>query len=144
MLMRTDPFRALDQLSQALWGTRSPTSAPTSLLPMTAYRDEGTFVVQLDLPGVDPASIDVTVEQNVLTVHAERKAAAGEGAELLIDERDNGVLGRQLVLEDTLDVDRLSAAYDDGVLTIQVPILEPARPRKIEIATTPEPRALSA
>jgi HSP20 family protein len=129
MLMRTDPFREFDRLTETLWGTKARPSA----MPMTAYRDDGSFVVHLDLPGVDPDSIDLTVEQNVLTVHAERTAPAGNGAERLIDERPYGVFDRQLVLGDTLDLDQLAAAYDAGVLTIRVPVSEKAQPRKIEI-----------
>ncbi|HEY7043150.1 MAG TPA: Hsp20/alpha crystallin family protein [Nocardioidaceae bacterium] len=129
MLMRTDPFRDFDRLTEALWGTRTR----PAVMPLTAYRDDSTFVVHLDLPGVSADSIDLTVEQNVLTVHAERKAPVGDTAERVIDERSYGVFSRQLFLGDTLDVDQLNADYDAGVLTIKIPIAEKAKPRKVEI-----------
>jgi HSP20 family protein len=140
MLMRTDPFREFDRLADTLWGTKSRPSS----MPMTAYRDDGTFVVHLDLPGVDPDGIEVTVERNVLTVHAERQAPNGDGAERLIDERPYGVFDRQLILGDTLDLDHLAAAYDAGVLTITVPVSENAQPRKVEITAGSESRELTA
>ena len=129
MLMRTDPFRDLDRFTEALFGT----TARPAAMPMDAYRDDSTFVVHLDLPGVDAESIDLTVEQNVLTVHAERKPPVGEGAERLVAERSYGVFSRQLFLGETLDADRLSADYDAGVLTLTIPIAEKAKPRKVEV-----------
>jgi HSP20 family protein len=129
MLMRTDPFRDLDRLTDAVLGTR----ARPAVMPMTAYREDGTFVVHLDLPGVSLDSIDLTVEQNVLTVHAERKPPAGDSAERVVDERSYGVFSRQLFLGESLDSDRLSATYDAGVLTLTIPVAEKAKPRKVEI-----------
>lgn len=129
MLMRTDPFRDFDRLTEAMLGTRARPSG----MPITAYRDDGTFVVHIDLPGVTVDSIDLTVEQNVLTVHAERKHPTGDSAELVVDERSYGVFSRQLFLGETLDSDQLSADYDAGVLTLRIPIAEKAKPRKVEI-----------
>lgn len=130
MLMRTDPLRELDRLSEALWGD----GTRPSMMPLTAYRENGTFVVHVDLPGFDPGSIDVTVEQNVVRVHAEREAPAGAAAEAMVDERRYGAFDRELILGDTLDLDQLSASYDAGVLTIEVPVSEQAQPRRIEVA----------
>ena len=130
MLMRTDPFRDFDRLTEAVLGTR----ARPAMMPMDAYREDGSFVVHLDLPGVSADSIDLTVEQNVLTVHAERKPPVGDGAERVVDERSYGVFSRQLFLGDTLDTDRLTAAYEAGVLTLTIPIAEKAKPRRVEIA----------
>jgi HSP20 family protein len=129
MLMRTDPFRDLDRWTEALLGS----SARPAAMPMDAYRDNSSFVVHLDLPGVDVGSIDLTVEQNVLTVHAERKPPVGDAAERVVAERTYGVFNRQLFLGETLDTDNLSANYDAGVLTITIPIAEQAKPRKVEI-----------
>lgn len=129
MLMRTDPFRDLDRLTDAMFGSATRPSA----LPMDAYRDNGAFVVQLEIPGVDPESIDLTIEQNVLSVHAERKPTYEAGAERVVGERTYGVFSRQLFLGDTLDAERLTADYEAGVLTIKIPVAEQAKPRKISI-----------
>lgn len=128
MLMRTDPFRDFDRLTEAMLGTR----ARPAVMPMTAYRDDGSFVVHLDLPGASADSIDLTVEQNVLTVHAERKPPAGD-AERVVDERSYGVFSRQLFLGESLVADQLTANYDAGVLTLRIPIAERAKPRRVEI-----------
>jgi HSP20 family protein len=133
MLMRTDPFRELDRLSQQLFGTNGTTWRP-AVMPMDAYRQDEQFVVHFDLPGVDPSSIDINVERNVLTVKAERTPAYGEDVELQVAERPRGVFSRQLFLGDTLDADHVEARYDAGVLTLRIPIVEKAKPRKIEIA----------
>jgi HSP20 family protein len=129
MLMRTDPFRDFDRLAEAVFGTQS---RPVSM-PMDAYRHGDVFVVALDLPGVDADSIDLTVERNVLTVHADRRSTIAENAERLVGERTYGTFSRQLFLGDTLDAEHLTAQYDDGVLTIRIPVAEQAKPRKIEI-----------
>ena len=129
MLMRTDPFRDFDRLTQAVMGTPG---RPTAL-PMDAFRDDSRFVVQLELPGVAPDSIDLTVEKNVLTVHAERRPTYSDGAERLVGERTYGTFSRQLFLGETLDTEKLSADYDAGVLTISIPVAEQAKPRKISI-----------
>ena len=140
MLMRTDPFRDFDRLTETALGTR----ARPALMPMTAYREDGAFVVHLDLPGATADSIDLTVEQNVLTVHAERKPPVGDNAERAIDERSYGVFSRQLFLGDTLDTDRLTASYDAGVLTLQIPIAERAKPRKVEITAGESAKEINA
>jgi len=129
MLMRTDPFRDLDRLTEAVFGT----TARPAVMPMDAYRDNNSFVVHLDLPGVDAGSIDLTVERNVLTVHAERKPPLAGSAEQVVAERAHGVFSRQLFLGDTLDAENLSADYDTGVLTITIPIAEKAKPRKVQV-----------
>ncbi len=129
MLMRTDPFRDLDRLTEAVFGT----SARPAVMPMDAYRTGDTFVVRLDIPGIDPDTLDLTVERNVLTVHAERKRP-DEDAERIAAECSYGVFSRQLFLGDTLDVDRLEADYTDGVLALRIPVAEQAKPRRIEIS----------
>jgi HSP20 family protein len=139
MLMRTDPFRDLDRLTNAVLGSATRPSA----LPMDAYRDQSTFVVQLEIPGVDPGSIDLTVEQNVLTVHAERKPSFGQDSERIVGERTYGVFSRQLFLGDTLDADHLSADYEAGVLTIKIPVAEQAKPRRITIGSSGGRREIS-
>jgi len=140
MLMRTDPFRDFDRLTEAMLGSR----ARPAVMPMDAYRENGTFVVHLDLPGVSAESIDLTVEQNVLTIHAERKPPVGDGAERVIDERTYGVFSRQLFLGDTLDTDQLTADYSSGVLTLRIPIAEKAKPRKVEIGGGDDRKEINA
>jgi len=129
MLMRFDPFRELDRLTQAPWGGSRP------VMPMDAYRRNGDFVVHFDLPGIDPGTIDLTVEKNVLTVAAERRFAKQEGDEITVSERPQGRFSRQLFLGESLDPDRIKANYDQGVLTLHIPIAERAKPRKVEIAS---------
>lgn len=131
MLMRTDPFRELDRLAQQVLGT----AARPAAMPMDAWREDQDFVVAFDLPGVNPESIDLDVERNVLTVKAERPDVAGKDTELIASERPRGVFSRQLILGDTLDVENVKAAYDGGVLTLRIPVTEKAKPRKIEIET---------
>lgn len=129
MLMRFDPFRELDRLTQAPWGGSRP------VMPMDAYRRNGDFVVHFDLPGIDPGTIDLTVEKNVLTVTAERRFAKQEGDEITVSERPQGRFSRQLFLGESLDPDHISANYDQGVLTLHIPIAERAKPRKVEISS---------
>jgi HSP20 family protein len=133
MLMRTDPFRELDRLSQQVFGTAGTLARPT-VMPMDAWRDGEQFVVEFDLPGVNPDSIDLDVERNVLTVKAERPARDGDG-ELLAAERPRGVFSRQLILGDNLDTEHVTASYDAGVLTLRIPVAEKAKPRKIAISS---------
>lgn len=128
MLMRTDPFRELDRLTQALG-----TSTRPAAMPIDAYRQGDSFVVQFDLPGVQADSIDLMVEKNVLTVHATRSRASADGVEMLLAERPQGTFSRQLFLGETLDTERIEAEYADGVLTLRLPVAESAKPRKVAI-----------
>lgn len=131
MLMRTDPFRDLDRLTQQVFGADGTLARP-SAMPMDAWREGDTFLVEFDLPGVDVDSIDLDVERNVITVRAERPNRASD-AELLAAERPRGVFSRQLVLGDNLDTQRIAASYESGVLTLKIPVAEKAKPRKISI-----------
>lgn len=130
MLMRTDPFRELDRLTQQFFGT----TARPAAMPMDAYQHEGKFMIHFDLPGIDPESIDLNVEQNVLTVKAERRAPETKEADMVVSERPHGIFSRQLFLGETLDVSNIEANYDAGVLTVRIPVTEQAKPRKIEIS----------
>ena len=130
MLMRTDPFRELDRLTQQVFGT----AARPSAMPIDAYRKGDEFVVLLDLPGCDPASISLTVERNVLAVHAERRRPNDDDVELVIGERPTGIFSRQLFLAETLDSERIAAEYTDGVLRLRVPVKEQAKPRRVDIS----------
>jgi len=135
MLMRTDPFRELDRLSQQMLGSNPGTWSRPTAMAMDAYRAGDEFVVSFDLPGVSPDAIELEVERNVLTVKAERRpVASGEHVEMQVAERPLGVFSRQLFLGDALDTDHVDAAYDAGVLTLRIPIAEKAKARKISIA----------
>lgn len=129
MLMRTDPFRDLDRLTQQVFGT----AARPAAMPMDAWQEDGEFVVAFDLPGVNVDSVDLDIERNVLTVRAERREPTQPNVELIASERPRGVFSRQLILGDTLDTEKVRAQYADGVLTLRIPVLERAKPRKIEI-----------
>ncbi len=141
MLMRFDPFRELDRqfdrLSQRNWGA--------GVMPIDAYRRGDEFYVHFDLPGVDPASVDLEVEKNVLTVKAERSWEPKEGDEVVVSERPRGTFTRQLFLGETLDTDRIDASYDHGVLTVRIPVAEAAKPRKVSIGSSSNaPEAINA
>lgn len=125
MLMRFDPFRELDRLTQG-WPARNS-------VPLDVYRHGDRFVVRVDLPGIDPASLDITVEKNVLTLKAERTWTPADGDELIVSERPQGTFTRRLFLGDGLDTDKVSAAYEHGVLTVTVPVAETAKARRIEV-----------
>ncbi|MBB6402761.1 Hsp20/alpha crystallin family protein [Arthrobacter sp. AZCC_0090] len=136
MLMRTDPFREFDRLAQQVLGT----TARPAVMPMDAWREGDDFVVAFDLPGVTVDSVDIDVEQNVLTVKAERPDPVGEDTELIASERPRGVFSRQLILGDALDTNGVKASYDGGVLTLRIPVAEKAKPRRIEIETAANQR----
>ena len=130
MLMRTDPFRDLDRLAQQLVGAGSSTRP--SVMPLDAWREGDAFVLEFDLPGVQPETLDIDVERNVLTVRAERPPRTGDW-EPLASERPTGLFSRQLVLGENLDLERLEAHYADGVLRLAVPVAERAKPRKVQV-----------
>ena len=138
MLLRWDPFREFDRLAEQGFGAPGQVAR---FIPIDAYRRGDQFFVHLDVPGVDPASIELTVEKNVLTVKAERTWERQEGDEILIAERPRGSFSRQLFLGDTLDADRVEAGYDQGVLTVTVPLAEKAKARRIEVGTSGAPQA---
>lgn len=140
MLMRTDPFRDFDRLTQQLFGT----SSRPAVMPMDAYRRGEQFIVEFDLPGINAESIDLTVEQNVLTVRAERGRSVEENDEMVVNERPEGVFTRQLFLGETLDSDRIQADYEAGVLRLTIPVAEQAKPRKLTITASDGRRAVNA
>jgi len=131
MLMRSDPFRELDALAQQIAGT----AARPAAMPMDAYRSGEAFLVLFDLPGVVADSIELTVEQNVLTVRASRSRPEAGKVEMLAAERPHGTFSRQLFLGETLDTDHIDANYSDGVLTLRIPVTERAKPRKVTVSS---------
>jgi HSP20 family protein len=139
MLMRTDPFRDLDRWTQQVLGT----AARPAVMPMDAWREGDEFVVEFDLPGVTEDSLNLDVERNVLTVHAERPGL-NQDREMVSAERPRGVFSRQLFLGDNLDADRIQASYHNGVLRLSIPVAEKAKPRRIKIASSDEKRSINA
>ena len=133
-VIRFDPFRDFDRLAEQLAGAQRA-AAPRSF-PMDAYRRGDRFFVHLDLPGVEADSIDLTCDENVLTVNAERRFPSEEGDQIVVQERPQGTFSRQLLLSDALDSGRIEASYDEGVLTLAIPIAERAKPRRIQVGTS--------
>jgi HSP20 family protein len=128
-VLRFDPFQEFDRLSRQMLGAgRGPRS-----MPMEAYRRGEQFFIHLDLPGVNPDDVQLTVERNVVSVRAERRSLYREGDDVLVDETPQGTFGRQLFLGDNLDAGRLEASFDQGILTLTIPVAEQAKPRRIEI-----------
>ena len=142
-LVRSDPYRDVDRLFQQLWNTQQSGPRPMAM-PMDAYRKDDSFLLQLDLPGVTPDSIDLTGEDNVLTISAERPPPAkSDGVESVIAERTFGTFTRQVVLGKTLDSERIEASYEGGVLTVAIPVAEQAKPRRIEVAVGSDHKQLA-
>ncbi|MFE2475246.1 Hsp20 family protein [Streptomyces sp. NPDC059389] len=133
MLMRTDPFRELDRMTQQRVGPG--TWSKPSVMPMDAYREGDEYVVAFDVPDVTADAIDIDVERNMLTVKAERRPTAkADNVKMELSERPLGVFSRQIMLADTLDTERIQADYEAGVLTLRIPIAERAKPRKVSIS----------
>ena len=143
-LVRSDPYRDIDRLFQQLWSAQQSGPRPMAV-PMDAYRKDDAFLLQLDLPGVTPESIELTVEENVLTISAERKEPPrGDDVESVIAERAFGRFTRQVVLGKTLDAERIEANYEAGVLTVAIPVAEQAKPRRIEVSVGSDHKQISA
>jgi HSP20 family protein len=140
MLMRTDPFRELDRLTQQVLGTAA---RPVSM-PMDAYRQGDKFYVHLDLPGIAADSIELTAEQNVLTIRAERVPVQADGVQMIVAERPYGTFTRQVFLGETLDAEKIGADYAAGVLTLTIPVREAAKPRSIQVTTSDRKQAVTA
>jgi HSP20 family protein len=139
MVMRFDRFREIEGLMEEMQaGRRAPR------LLMDAYRRGDDFIVHFDLPGIDADSIDLTTEENVLTVSAQRTYEPEEGDEILVSERPQGKFSRQLFLGEGLDREAITASYDQGVLTVKVPMAERAKPRRIEIGGGGSPQVIEA
>ncbi|MFD6952010.1 heat-shock protein Hsp20 [Nocardiopsis sp. TSRI0078] len=141
MLMRTDPFRDIDRLTERILGS----AGRPATMPIDAYRDGDVFIVCFDLPGVRADSIDLEVERNVLTVTAERPDTVRDRESVVVAERPTGTFSRQLFLGETLQTDDIRAEYADGVLTLRIPVAEQAKPRKISVSQGEgRPQSISA
>jgi HSP20 family protein len=142
MLVRFDPFREVDRLTEQFDQLFRRSS--TSTVPMDAVRHGSQVFVSFDLPGVDPESIDLSVERDVLTVTAERKFEVGEDDQVIAHERPQGTFARRVLLGESLDTSRIQASYDHGVLTVTLPVAEEAKPRKITVGGTHHSEAIEA
>jgi HSP20 family protein len=139
MLVRFDPYREFDRLAEQFASTAS--RAPRAF-PMDAYRRGEQFIVQFDLPGIEPGAIELTVEQNVLTVRAERRFEPQQGDEVVVAERPYGTYTRQLFLGDTLDSENMQASCEHGVLTLTIPVAETAKPRRVQVGGRPDAQTI--
>jgi HSP20 family protein len=127
------PFDMLTQLDRLASGVFDTARAPR-LMPVDLFRDGDQYVLSADLPGIDPGSVDLDVDGQLLTIRAERRFAASEGVKWLAHERPSGSYMRQFTLGDGVDVDRITADYEHGVLSVIIPMAERAKPRKIAVA----------
>ncbi|WP_326557707.1 Hsp20/alpha crystallin family protein [Micromonospora sp. NBC_01796] len=138
MVLTFDPFRDFDRLAGQVFGTAGG-GAATMAMPMDLYRSGDHFVLHCDLAGIDPGSVDVSVDGRVLTIRAERSARTDADVQWVRRERATGTFERRLTMGDGLDLDRISATWQDGVLTLTIPVAEQAKPRRIPIGTTGGP-----
>lgn len=143
-LVRSDPFRDVDRLFQQLWAGQNGNGTRSMAMPMDAFRKDDSFLMRLDLPGVSAEAVELTVEDNVLTIKAERPAPpASEGVEVVIAERPYGTFTRQVFLGTNLDAEHIQAEYEAGVLTLAIPVAEHAKPRRIEVTERSDHQKLS-
>jgi HSP20 family protein len=143
-VLRFDPFRDLDRLTEQLLGTTQGSARAPRFMPMDLYRSSDHYVLHADLPGVDPGSIDVNVEGGTLTIKAERTGRTEQDVQWLSSGRYTGTFMRQLSLGDDIDADAISATYANGVLTVTIPVAEKAKPRRIEVSAAPEHASIEA
>lgn len=142
-IVRSDPFREVDRLFQQLWAGQQG-GLKGMAMPMDAYRKDDAFLLRLDLPGVDLESVDLTVEDDMLTIKAERPSPRqGDGIEPVIAERPYGTFSRQVMLGTNLDTEHIQADYEAGVLTVVIPVAERAKPRRIQVTTHSDQQELS-
>lgn len=132
-MLRFDPFRDLDRMTEQLLGATSQATRVPRFMPMDLYRSGDHYVLHADLPGVDPGSVDVNVDNGTLTIRAERSARSEQDVQWLANERFTGTFQRQLTLGDNIDSGAISATYDNGVLSVTIPVAETAKPRRIEV-----------
>ncbi len=128
MLRFTDPFEEIERAMTQFGGRWRG-----GIMPMDAYEKDGSYTLKFDLPDVDPEKVDVTVENNTLTVTATRLGEDTDDVNWLLRERPTGHHSRQVRLADTLDTGNVNASYDNGVLTVTIPMREESKPRKVSI-----------
>ncbi len=143
-MLRFDPFHDIDRLTEQLLGTPAGTARAPRFMPMDLYRSGDHYVLHADLPGVDPGSVDVDVENSTLTIRAQRSGRTEEGVQWITSERFTGTFQRQLSLGEGIDTDRISATYENGVLTVTIPVAEKAKPRRITVAHTGDSKVIES
>jgi HSP20 family protein len=142
-VLRFDPFRDFDRVTEQLLGVPSGSARAPRFMPMDLYRSGDHYVLHADLPGIDPGSVDVNVENNTLTIKAQRSERTEEGVQWITSERFAGAYMRQIALGDGIDADKISATYANGVLTVTLPVAERAKPRKVSISVDDTPQRAS-
>ncbi|MBQ9056490.1 Hsp20/alpha crystallin family protein [Rhodococcus sp. (in: high G+C Gram-positive bacteria)] len=140
-MLRFDPFTDIDSITKSLLTAGSGSSRSPRFMPMDLYKVDDHYVLHADLPGVDPGSVDVHLDGSTLTLTAHRSAPSEDGVSWLTGERFAGTYRRQLSISDDIDSERIAASYDNGVLTVSLPIAEKAKPRRIDISSGPPSRA---
>lgn len=133
-MLRFDPFSDIDAMTRGLLGSQSGTSRSPRFMPMDLYKVEDHYVLTADLPGVDPGSVDVSVDNGTLTLTAHRSSRSEDSVQWLAGERFFGTYRRQLSLGDGIDTTKISATYENGVLTVTIPLAERAKARRIDVA----------
>jgi HSP20 family protein len=133
MATNYDPFRELDRMAAALMDNRGP-----RVMPMDLFREGDHYVLNADMPGIDPGSVDIDVDGQLLTIRGERTMANHENVKWITRERMAGSFLRQLNLGQGIDVENISATYNNGVLSVTIPVSEAAKPRRIEVKTSTE------
>jgi HSP20 family protein len=139
-VLRFDPFRDLDRMTEQLLGASTGSARVPRFMPMDLYRSGDHYVLHADLPGIDPGSVDVHVDNGTLTIRAERSGRTEQDVQWLASERFTGTFQRQLALGEGIDTDAISATYDNGVLSVTIPVAEKAKPRRIEVSGQSAPR----
>ncbi|UAK36807.1 Hsp20/alpha crystallin family protein [Gordonia bronchialis] len=143
-MLRFDPFSDVDALARGLMtGSLAGTARTPRFMPLDLYKVDDHYMLVADLPGADAGSIDVAVDNGVLTLSAQRSAPSDDGVQWLTSERFYGTYRRQLSLGDGIDASRITANYDNGVLTLTIPLAEKAKPRRITVEATGSPQAIT-
>ncbi|HJQ42064.1 MAG TPA: Hsp20/alpha crystallin family protein [Jatrophihabitantaceae bacterium] len=137
-VLRFDPFRDFDRVTEQLLGAQAGSARAPRFMPMDLYRSGDHYVLHADLPGIDPGSVDVGVENGTLTIKAERSGRTEEGVQWIASERFTGTFMRQIALGEGVNTDAITATYANGVLTVTIPVAEKAKARRIEVTAKPE------
>jgi HSP20 family protein len=143
-VLRFDPFRDLDRMTEQLLGVSPGTNRAPRFMPMDLYRSGDHYVLHADLPGVDPGSVDVQAENGTLTIKAQRSERTEDGVQWITSERFTGTYMRQLALGDNIDTDQIAATYENGVLTVTLPVAERAKPRRIQVSSVGQPQTIDS